>query len=81
MDGTANAILMMAMFSERAKPAKRAEAIPNAKFTYDQGGITRGDRSSKRMALVLTGDEFAEGGDRAIAERSSRSMASKLRSS
>ena len=62
MDGTADAILMMAMFSERAKPAKRAEAIPNAKFTYDQGGITRGDRSSKRMALVLTGDEFAEGG-------------------
>lgn len=62
MDGTADAILMMALFSERARPNVRKTVVPNPKFTYDQGGITRGDRSSKRMALVFTGDEFAEGG-------------------
>ena len=62
MDGTADAILMMALFSERARSAPSYAAVPNAKFTYDQGGITRGDRTTKRMSLVFTGDEFAEGG-------------------
>lgn len=66
MDGTADAILMMALFSEpggQYRPRKRVDSTaPDARFTYDQGGITRGDRSSKRMSLVFTGDEFAEGG-------------------
>ncbi len=64
MDGTADAILMMAMFSRVSSPhvSKGSSAEINPRFTYDQGGITRGDRSSKRMSLVFTGDEFAEGG-------------------
>lgn len=71
MDGTADAILVMAMFSKPnaaavlKKPArsKSAPDLPlDTRFTYDHGGITRGDKSSKRMALVFTGDEFAEGG-------------------
>ncbi|MGB7070222.1 MAG: glycoside hydrolase family 9 protein [Pyrinomonadaceae bacterium] len=62
MDGTADAILMMALFSERAKRKERAVAIPETRFTYSHGGITRGDKSKKRLALVFTGDEFAEGG-------------------
>lgn len=70
MDGTADAILVMALWSRptsqyylrkrvgSSKPSSR----PDPRFTYDQGGITRGDKTSKRMALIFTGDEFAEGG-------------------
>lgn len=61
MDGTADAILMMTLFSDKKGPRLiRSETKYVAE--YDQGGITRGDKSSKRMALVFTGDEFAEGG-------------------
>ncbi|MCC7307471.1 MAG: glycoside hydrolase family 9 protein [Acidobacteria bacterium] len=74
MDGTADAILVMAMFSHaRQKPAGQKPAlqkparskgirVENKTLTYTEGGITRGDKTSKRMALVFTGDEFAEGG-------------------
>jgi len=89
MDGTADAILVMALFSqnrlgqraasspsqnrlrERAASSssqnrlrERAASSPpsETRFTYVEGGITRGDKNSKRMALVFTGDEFAEGG-------------------
>jgi len=34
----------------------------DAPFTYDHGGIIRGDRSKKEIALVFTGDTFADGG-------------------
>lgn len=34
----------------------------NARFTYDHGGIIRGDRTQKELALVFTGDTFADGG-------------------
>ena len=30
-------------------------------FTYDHGGIVRGDSTQKAIALVFTGDEFADG--------------------
>ncbi|MGD9561621.1 MAG: glycoside hydrolase family 9 protein [Pyrinomonadaceae bacterium] len=74
MDGTADAILVMAMFSRASSPrvssprvssphvSKGSSNNPNASFTYVEAGITRGDKTSKRMALVFTGDEFAEGG-------------------
>lgn len=66
MDGTADAILVMAMFSSPSRNRLRERAVglpnPDPRFTYDQGGITRGDKTSKRVALVFTGDEFAEGG-------------------
>jgi endoglucanase len=32
------------------------------RFTYDHGAIIRGDRKKKEIALVFTGDEFADGG-------------------
>jgi peptidoglycan/xylan/chitin deacetylase (PgdA/CDA1 family) len=63
MDGTADAILVMAMFSQnrlRERAAKSPKIDP--RFTYVEGGIIRGDKSSKKMALVFTGDEYAEGG-------------------
>ncbi len=36
-------------------------------FTTEQGAITRGDKTKKKLALVFTGDEFAEGGPAIIA--------------
>ena len=65
MDGTADAILVMALWSEKQnRPRERvaASATPDPRFTYVEGGIIRGDKNSKRMALIFTGDEFAEGG-------------------
>jgi len=69
MDGTADAILVMAMFSRSESRLQAADTLATSRlkaglktYTYDQGGITRGDKTSKCMALVFTGDEFAEGG-------------------
>jgi peptidoglycan/xylan/chitin deacetylase (PgdA/CDA1 family) len=64
MDGTADAILVMALWSDAMQKPARSEGVTleNKAFTYVEGGIIRGDRSSKKMALVFTGDEFAEGG-------------------
>ncbi len=69
MDGTADAIYLMAALSRSADPEKpyrgnwRSSPPPNdAAFTKDHGAVTRGDRSSKQIALIFTGDEFAEGG-------------------
>jgi endoglucanase len=31
-------------------------------FTYNHGAIVRGDTTAKKIALVLTGDEFGDGG-------------------
>jgi peptidoglycan/xylan/chitin deacetylase (PgdA/CDA1 family) len=65
MDGTADAILMMALFSREPARENHMKAKPraagNARFIVDQGAIVRGDRSARRLALVFTGDQFAEG--------------------
>lgn len=53
MDGTASLIYLLA--------AKESEAV--SKFSYDHSAIIRGDSSQKNIALVFTGDEFAEGGN------------------
>ena len=67
MDGTADAILVMAMFNSpaghnRLRGRTASSPATDPRFTYVERGITRGDKTSKRMALVFTGDEFAEGG-------------------
>jgi endoglucanase len=56
MDGTADAILMMASLSRPNRAAKT-----NPRFKYDQGAIVRGDVSRKKLALIFTGDEYADG--------------------
>ena len=63
MDGTADAILVVALWSEPAAApvATRAPAV-DPRFQIVQGGIVRGDTGAKRLALVFTGHEFAEGG-------------------
>lgn len=61
MDGTASLIYLLA--------AKEAESAPGKKHysgsgrnSLDKGAIVRGDSTQKTIALVFTGDEFAEGG-------------------
>lgn len=38
-----------------------ASAAGNKNFLYQSGAIIRGDTTSKKMAIVFTGDEFADG--------------------
>ena len=42
---------------------KTDNSFINKKFEYAQGAIIRGDRTKKELALVFTGDEFADGGE------------------
>lgn len=35
----------------------------NPRFLFEEGAIIRGDRTAKKLALVFTGDEFAEGAE------------------
>ena len=35
-------------------------------FRYDRGAIVRGDTTKKELAIVFTGHEFAEGGNRIL---------------
>ncbi|MBU0640777.1 MAG: polysaccharide deacetylase family protein [Planctomycetes bacterium] len=45
-----------------AGAARRAGSVqPNARWTYDHGGIIRGDVGGKRLALIFTGGEHGEG--------------------
>ena len=73
MDGTADAILMMALFSRPIGNSvgsidkKTQTEKKDQRFSYDQGAIIRGDQTTKRLALVFTGDEFGDGAN-SIAE-------------
>jgi endoglucanase len=63
MDGTADAILMMAALSGTSPNTStdNGKDKTNASFTYDQGAIIRGPKNEKKLAIVFTGDEFGEG--------------------
>jgi len=69
MDGTASLIYLLAAkeaeaTSHKPSPKERAfEESLNKKFSYSHGAITRGDSIQKKIAIVFTGDEFADGGD------------------
>ena len=39
---------------------------PCLQFVYESGAIVRGDTNMKNLALVFTGDEFADGGEQII---------------
>ncbi|KAA9039215.1 polysaccharide deacetylase family protein [Ginsengibacter hankyongi] len=58
MDGTASLIYLMAAKEEEAKDKS---AKDNRIISHN--GIIRGDTTSKKIALVFTGDEFADGGN------------------
>lgn len=51
MDGTASMVYLLAA-KENERP-----------FTLDHGAVIRGDQTSKKLAIVFTGDIFADGGD------------------
>jgi len=54
MDGTASLIYLLAAFDSRVK------TLPK-EFQTELGAITRGKKTEKKIALVFTGDEFADG--------------------
>lgn len=65
MDGTASLVYLLAAKTS-PKPSPRAKAFeepPANRFSYSHGAIVRGDSWQKKMALVFTGDEFADGGN------------------
>jgi endoglucanase len=62
MDGTADAILMMAALSGPSSTTLRFNSKNAAKnLTFDQGAIVRGPMDKKQLAIVFTGDEFGDG--------------------
>jgi len=56
MDGTASLIYLLAAFDSRVK------TLPK-EFQAELGAITRGKKTENKIALVFTGDEFADGGN------------------
>jgi len=56
MDGTASLVYLLA-----AKEAESRSPAGNTGFTYDHGAIVRGDTTKRELALVFTGDGFADG--------------------
>ena len=68
MDGTATLIYLLAAKESDGphQPPQKEKAFRESsqnKFSYDHGAVIRGDSSAKNIALVFTGDEFADGGD------------------
>jgi len=61
MDGTASLVYYLAALQAEGigHPGKQR----SGKFEYDRGGIIRGDKNQSRLALVFTGDRFADGGE------------------
>lgn len=60
MDGTASLIYLLAAKQAEGRPVKKKALTGD--LTYSHGAIIRGDTLKKRLSLVFTGDEFAEGG-------------------
>ncbi|HNR17898.1 MAG TPA: glycoside hydrolase family 9 protein [Chitinophagaceae bacterium] len=65
MDGTASLIyLLAAKEAASLNPSAGGTLKPSTrKLSYSSGAIVRGDSTKKRIALVFTGHEFADGGD------------------
>jgi len=56
-------IIVIIFFLIIALSDQRGEAQTRAAFQYAHGAIIRGDQAKKELALVFTGDEFADGGE------------------
>lgn len=65
MDGTASLIyLLAAKEAASLNPSAGGTLKPSTrKLSYSSGAIVRGDSTKKKIALVFTGHEFADGGD------------------
>jgi peptidoglycan/xylan/chitin deacetylase (PgdA/CDA1 family) len=49
-----------------AKIAPEHSPMNQSKFIYDHGGVIRGDKSQKQIALIFTGGDFGEGSPHAL---------------
>ncbi|MET0573755.1 MAG: glycoside hydrolase family 9 protein [Pedobacter agri] len=58
MDGTASLIYLLAAKEHQAKAIQHK--------TYSLGANTRGDSTVKKISLIFTGDEFADGGQKTL---------------
>lgn len=79
MDGTADAIYMMAHFGATPEAAQRRAASqvlePAADFQIDEGAIRRASPAHRELALIFTADEYVDGAEtilETLAERDVR---------
>ena len=63
MDGTASLIYLLAAASSEF--SSRQETL-NSAASYNHGAIIRGDSTQKEIAIVFSGDQFAEGGEEVL---------------
>ncbi len=66
MDGTATLVYYLSALQQEGQILSSnndATSVSKNNFTYDHGAIIRGDRAKKELALVFTGDQFADGGE------------------
>jgi len=59
MDGTASLVYLLAAYDSRTNKEF-------ANYSKEYGAINRGDVKEKQLAIVFTGDEFADGGQKII---------------
>ncbi len=59
MDGTASLVYYLAAMQNQSHRLNKVSE--NTNFSTYQGAITRGDSTRKNIALVFTGDEYADG--------------------
>lgn len=57
------AVLCATLVCATSVVAQSGASKTDSRFVYDRGAITRGDPTTKKLALVFTGDEFADGAD------------------
>lgn len=62
MDGTASLVYLLAAKEAGLPAVASAKEGRKKKLKFDRGAIVRGDSTEKKIALVFTGDEYAEGG-------------------
>ncbi len=53
--------LQLLLLATGCAATTRVDAPDASRFTLDRGGITRGDRSRRELALVFTGGDYGEG--------------------
>lgn len=58
MDGTASLVYLLA-----AREHETLKQVKKKPLIYSHGAIIRGDTTKRNIALVFTGDEFADGGE------------------
>ncbi|HEX7847413.1 MAG TPA: glycoside hydrolase family 9 protein, partial [Chitinophagaceae bacterium] len=70
MDGTASLIYLLAAKEAASQAPSKSPPkgetsgeLIKQKFSYSYGAVVRGDSSKKKISIVFTGDEFADGAD------------------